>query len=61
MKDLLFTLFGEYEPILNSDGEIIQGLSGIDYPWILGVLIFMLFLYCILRMIGGFTKNECLY
>lgn len=69
MKDLLFSLFGIYEPFVYETSETIYDTSGSafsyttsnivspDWPWILGVLGFFLILFCIFRflyiVIGG--------
>lgn len=51
MKDLLLDLFGEYEPI------ILDGIGyALDVPYIMGVLIFALLMYCVLRILGGFLN-----
>lgn len=57
MKDLIISIFGTYEPItyLNDLGETVylQGVAGVDWAYVLGVLGFFVTLYCILRIIGG--------
>lgn len=57
MKDLIISIFGTYEPVsvINSlgDTEYLQGVAGVDWPYVLGVLGFFVTLYCILRIIGG--------
>lgn len=57
MKDLIISIFGTYEPVsvINSlgDTEYLQGMAGVDWPYVLGVLGFFVTLYCILRIIGG--------
>lgn len=58
MKTLLQNLFGVYTPLTNSNGDIIEGLAGIDYEYILGVLLFAIMLFCVLKILGGFIKNE---
>lgn len=56
MKDLLSTIFGNYEPYTDASGEIIRGVSGVDFQYILGVLLFGLVLYCVFRIIGSLFK-----
>lgn len=57
MKDLIISIFGTYEPVsvINAlgDTEYLQGVAGVDWPYVLGVLGFFVTLYCILRIIGG--------
>lgn len=62
---VLVSLFGEYQPRTQtvteylSDGssveytQVVPGLAGLDWLWISSVLLFGMFLYCVLRMIGG--------
>lgn len=62
---VLVSLFGEYQPRTQTvtehlaDGstveytQIVDGVAGIDWTWIASVSLFAMFLYCLLRMIGG--------
>jgi len=64
----LESIFGEYQPKTYSvttylpDGsavtsvEVVPGLAGLDFAWIAGVGLFALFLFCLLKLIGGFVK-----
>ena len=64
----LESIFGEYQPQTYTvttylpDGssvtsvEVVPGLAGLDYAWIAGVGLFALFLFCLLKLIGGFVK-----
>lgn len=64
----LESLFGKYEPRTQtvtevlSDGSVIEyqeyvpGVAGMDWDWIATVGLFSMFLYCVLRMIGGCLK-----
>lgn len=61
-------LFGEYQPRtqvvteIMSDGsvvtheEIVPGLAGLDWQWLSEVLIFTVFLFCVMKLIGGLFK-----
>lgn len=65
VKDTVVALFGNYTPRTQtvteylSDGssvtysEVVPGLAGLDWEWISSVSLFALFLYAVLRMIGG--------
>lgn len=65
LSEAIAELFGEYTPRTQtvteylSDGatttheEVIPGLAGLDWQWLAGVTIFTVFLYCVLRIIGG--------
>lgn len=65
LKDTLTALFGPYTPRTQTvtehleDGssvtftQAVPGLAGLDWPWLASVALFALFLYSLLRMIGG--------
>lgn len=64
----LVSIFGEYSPRTQTvttyfaDGssiqsvEYVQGIAGLDWVWISGVVLFCIVIYCIFRMIGGVLK-----
>jgi len=64
----LVSIFGEYTPRTQTvttyfaDGssiqsvEYVQGIAGLDWVWISGVVLFCIVIYCIFRMIGGVLK-----
>lgn len=63
MKDLLISLFGDYEPVLtvaDIAGEQVEvvasGFAGVDWPWIMGVFLFAIVLYSFFRIVGCFFK-----
>lgn len=58
IKSIIIDLFGSYEPVLSSDGDVLPGLAGWDMPYIVGVLLFALFLYCVMRIIGGILNGK---
>lgn len=60
MRDLIVALFGTYTPptYTESLGEVTKevipsGAAGVDWPYVLGVLAFLLVLYSILRIFGA--------
>lgn len=61
MRDIIISLFGTYTPVTYSDGNnvavIPNGLAGVDWPWLGGLLLFALTLYCVLRILGGAFKK----
>lgn len=70
LKDLIISIFGVYDPVtyevphyaadgtlLYTDSIIGNGFSGVDWPYILGVLAFLVVLYCVLRIIGSVIKS----
>lgn len=68
LVETIIEVFGEYHPRTQTvtqqltDGtivtyqEVVPGLAGLDWPWLAGVGLFALFLYGLLRMIGGLLK-----
>lgn len=61
IKDLILDIFGVYNPPSFTDGggiDIIpDGMAGMDWPWISGVFLFGITLYCVFRIIGGAFKK----
>lgn len=62
MRDLMISLFGQYTPVTFIEPEtsaevVAQGAAGIDWPWVLGVLIFALALYSLFRIVGCFFRR----
>lgn len=58
IKTLLTNLFGTYQPLTDTNGDIILGISGIDFQYILGVILFIVFMYCLLKIFGGFLNGK---
>lgn len=68
LADTVTALFGNYTPRTQTitdylaDGtavtyqQVIPGVAGLDWPWLSSVGLFSLFLYGLLRMIGGLLK-----
>ena len=71
MKELIIGIFGAYEPVMTEtvvpytvDGEtfyetfstVAAGAAGVDWAWIMGVLLFALVLYSMFRILGVFFK-----
>lgn len=71
MKDLIISLFGRYEPVMTSDviytevdgvltSEVVDvvasGAAGLDWPWIMGVLLFAIVLWSLFRILGVFFR-----
>ena len=64
----IVSIFGEYTPVTQtvttylSDGtavqsvEVVPGLAGLDWIWISAVGLFALFLFCLMRLLGGAVK-----
>lgn len=71
MKDLIVSIFGEYQPVMSQaiaettiDGvstyEIVDvvatGAAGVDWAWMMGVALFALVLYSLFRILGVFFR-----
>ena len=72
MKEMILSLFGSYEPVTymeyfqtvaedgsavwNSYEVVASGLAGVDWPWVMGVLLFAIVLYSFFRLLGVFFK-----
>ena len=68
LVSVMTEIFGEYSPRTQTvttylaDGssvvsvEVIPGLAGLDWLWISSVGLFALFLYCLMRLLGGAVK-----
>lgn len=71
MKDLIISIFGPYEPVMTQtvitteiEGVLLtelvdvvaSGAAGLDWPWIMGVLLFAIVLYSLFRILGVFFK-----
>lgn len=57
MKSLLNTLFGVYEPIADVNGVYAVGAAGVDWTYILGVLLFAICLYSFFRIVGAVIQK----
>lgn len=61
LKDLIISIFGTYEPVcvVNAAGEteFLTGMAGVDWPYVLGALAFIVSVYCVLRIIGGVVSR----
>lgn len=68
MRSALVAIFGEYTPktqtvstyydgqLLETSTEYVLGLAGADMEWIAGVLVFIVLLYCLMKLLGGVFK-----
>lgn len=71
MKDLIISIFGEYEPVMSQvvaayeeEGiltydlvdVVASGSAGLDWAWIMGVVLFAIVLYSLFRLLGVFFK-----
>lgn len=71
MKDMIIQLFGVYTPVTYTtyvttevegtlSTELVEvvasGAAGLDWPWIMGVLLFSIVLWSLFRLLGVFFK-----
>lgn len=60
MRDIILNIFGSYSPVtyeLDGVEVVADGLAGVDWPYVLGVVLFGIVLYSVLRIIGVFLKK----
>lgn len=68
MQSIIESIFGTYTPVTYQVTEYIDGvattydvippgLAGCDWTYILGVAVFIVTLYCVLRIIGAVISN----
>lgn len=66
-KSFLLSMFGSYEPVSYTVSNTVQvgeevytdvydvianGLAGVDWPWVMGALCFVICLYSFFRIVG---------
>lgn len=71
MKEMILQLFGSYAPVtyttyIQQEVEgtltteaievVASGLAGVDWPWLIGAVAFLLVLYSLFRLLGVFFK-----
>lgn len=72
MKDLILSIFGAYEPVMTQTAVVLEdaelgsymevvdvvasGAAGLDWPWIMGVVLFAIVLWSLFRLLGVFFK-----
>lgn len=66
MRSIVESIFGVYtpvtSPVYDADGAFLydavaEGAAGVDWTYVLGVLLFAIVLYCTLRMIEAVLKS----
>ena len=64
MREFLISILGEYSPVtyesfVNVNGETLlvdvipNGLAGVDWLYVLTGLLFVVVIFCVLKVIGG--------
>lgn len=66
IKDIVFSILGEYTPVMTDsyttdgmfNGSVVaSGAAGVDWPFIGGLVLLALTLYCVFRIIGAVMNN----
>lgn len=57
MIDVFNSVFGVYEPLRDSSGAVVSGLAGVDWSWIFGLVISIVFMVSLFRLLGGVFKR----
>lgn len=57
MRDLIISIFGTYTPVTDAAGTPLQGMAGVDWPYLAGVSLFALVLYSFFRLLGVVFKK----
>ena len=69
MQDIRTAIFGTYTPVTSdsavaaADGtvtivtEVASGMAGVDWPYVLGVLLFAVVMYSFFRLVGAILKG----
>ena len=52
IKDFLDSILGTYTPI-SFEGIPLQGMAGVDYPYLIRAAVFLLTIYSVYKIIGG--------
>ena len=64
MKEIMKSIFGVYTPVtvqqVAADGttyeQALTGMAGVDWPYVGGVLLFAIIVYCLFRILGVILK-----
>lgn len=58
MRDLIISILGEYQPTLSPNGEVLGGLYSLDFTWLVGAAVFVIFVYSVLRIINSLINRR---
>lgn len=68
-QDALLALFGPYTPrmqtvttyyngeVISTEEQVVPGIAGLDFEWLVSVGLFALMLWCLFRILGGLLKH----
>lgn len=51
--DFLNNLLGVYTPVMDSSGIIPSGMAGVDFPYVLRGLLFVIVVYSVFKLLGA--------
>ena len=58
LAQFMQALFGVYNPVGYEDASgtfiVASGFAGVDWPYVLSVVLFLLVVYSLFRLLGGF-------
>ena len=57
MQSVLTSLFGAYAPLVDEAGAYVSGLAGVDWPWIFGVVLFIVCLKGFFSVLNSIIKG----
>ncbi len=57
MRELIISIFGAYTPVTDAAVTPLQGMAGVDWPYLAGVALFGLVLYSFFRLLGVVFKR----
>lgn len=65
MKSLIESLFGTYSPVTYEvaagdtyETVVASGMAGVDWPYVLGILLFGIVLYSVLKCLNGILTRK---
>ena len=57
MRTVIESIFGVYVPVVNTEGVALEGMAGVDWPYIAGVVLFAIVLLCFFKLVGVVLKK----
>lgn len=56
MSALIVKILGEYQPLVSNGGPL-PSVAGLDWPWIIGAVAFLICLFSCFRLLGVLLKH----
>lgn len=57
MNEIITKILGEYQLTYDDNNNLVGGLAGLDFEWIVGALLFAISLYSLFCLLGIFIKK----